>query len=80
MTDNTATIKSKAAYLVQRDARKRFSFGKVWADAVTAGTVTDKDKLVAHAIKLKAGRAVNLRKLKFTTLLGKVQSKLTASA
>lgn len=69
-------VKSIAKYLEQRAARKRFSFGKVWTAAVIAGDVTDKDKLVAHAVKLKAGRKYDLSKLKFETLLGKVQAKL----
>lgn len=77
---SAAEAKARAAYLVQRDARKRFSFGKVWVEAVIAGTVTDQDKLVAHAVKLKAGRKGDLSKLKFATLLGKVQTKLTMAA
>ena len=75
MTQDTQT-QARAAYLVQRDARKRFSFGPTWTAAVTAGTVTDKDKLVAHAVKVKAGRKSDLSKLRFTTLLAKVQAKL----
>ena len=67
-----------AAYLVKQDARKRFSFGPVWNAAVVAGTVTDKDKLVAQAVKLKAGRKYDLSKLRFATLLAKVQAKLAA--
>ena len=74
------TAKARAAYLVQRDARKRFSFGKVWTEAVKAGEVSDKDKLVAHGVKLKAGRKYDLSKLRFETLLAKVQAKLSASA
>ena len=68
--------KAKAAYLVQREARTRFTFGKVWNQAVVEGTVTDKQKLVAHAVKLKAGRKYDLNKLKFETLLQKVQKAL----
>jgi len=81
-TQTTAveTTKARAAYLVQRDARKRFSFGKVWTEAVKAGEVSDKDKLVAHGVKLKAGRKYDLSKLRFETLLAKVQAKLSASA
>lgn len=67
----------KAAYLQKQDARKRFSFGKVWIQAVLAGKVSDKDKLVAHAVKLKAGRKSDLKKVKFDTLLGKVQRALS---
>jgi len=79
-TQDTNTSKSKAAYLVQRDARKRFSFGQVWTNAVLAGEVSDKDKLVAHAVKLKAGSKSDLRRLKFETLLAKVQKALSKSA
>ena len=72
--------KARAAYLVQRDNRKRFSFGKVWTENVKAGKVSDKDKLLAHAIKLKAGDKSKLAKLKFDTLLAKVQEKLASEA
>ncbi len=71
--ETAVEAKPRAAYLVQRDARKRFTFGKVWTAAVAAGTVSDKDKLVAHAVKLKAGRKSDLTKLRFETLLAKVQ-------
>ena len=71
-----ATEKAKAAYLVQREARTRFTFGKVWTQAVVDGKVTDHAKLVAHAVKLKAGRKYDLNKLKFETLLAKVQKAL----
>ena len=70
----TQSTKARAAYLVQRDARKRFSFGKVWTEAVVAGAVSDKDKLVAHAVKLKVGRASDLKRLKTDTLVAKVQT------
>jgi hypothetical protein len=76
--DTQTQDKVKAKYLVQRAARTRYSFGKVWTAAVVAGQVTDKDKLVAHAVKLKAGRKYDLSKLKFGTLLAKVQAKLVA--
>ena len=72
--------KAVAKYLQQQAARTRFSFGKVWNTAVMAGNVTDKNKLVAHAVKLKAGRKYDLSKLKFATLLAKVQAKLVAEA
>lgn len=68
----TTTTKAEA----QRAARKRFSFGKVWNAAVMTGKVTDKNKLVAQAVKLKAGRKYDLNKLKFETLLAKVQKAL----
>ena len=73
------TEKAKAAYLVQREARTRFTFGKVWTQAVVDGKVSDKQKLVAHAVKLKAGRKYDLNKLKFETLLAKVQKALEAA-
>lgn len=83
MTTSTQTTvvapvvsKPVAKYLVQRSQRTRFSFGKVWVAAVLNGDVSDKDKLVAHAVKLKAGRKYDLKKLKFETLLAKVQAKL----
>lgn len=68
----TTTTKAEA----QRAARKRFSFGEVWNAAVMTGKVTDKNKLVAQAVKLKAGRKYDLNKLKFETLLAKVQKAL----
>ena len=76
--DSAVAVKPKAAYLVQRDNRKRFSFGPAWMNAVLGGVVNDKDKLVAHAIKLKVGRKSDLSKLKFATLLAKVQNALSA--
>lgn len=78
-TDDTA-VKPVAKYLQQRAKRQRFSFGPAWAKAVLDGAVSDKDKLVAHAVKLKAGRRADLSKLKFATLLAKVQTKLTAAS
>lgn len=71
--------KPLAKYKVAQQARKRFSFGNVWLNAVLAGVVTDKDKLVAHAVALKVGRKWDLNKLKFDTLLNKVQTALLAS-
>ena len=78
MTTAQTEVQARAAYLVQRDARKRFTFGKVWNQAVVEGKVTDQAKLVAHAVKLKAGRKYDLNKLKFETLLHKVQKALAA--
>jgi hypothetical protein len=72
------TTKTPAKYLIQRAARTRYSFGKVWTAAVMEGKITDTDKLVAHAVKLKAGRRSDLKKLRFSTLLAKVQAKLVA--
>ena len=77
-TEVQVVAKPKAAYLVQRDARTKFTFGKVWSQAVLDGKVQDKAKLVAHAVKLKAGRKYDLNKLKFETLLAKVQKALEA--
>ena len=68
--------KVKAAYLIQRENRKSFTFGKVWNKAVQEGKVTDKQKLVAQAVKLKVGRKWDMNKLKFETLLMKVQKAL----
>jgi hypothetical protein len=76
MSQSTQT----AVKVIVQDVRSRYSFGKVWTAAVVAGEVTSKnqDKLVAHAVKLKAGRKHDLSKLKFATLLTKVQAKLVA--
>jgi hypothetical protein len=71
-------VKATAKYLVQQAARQRFSFGPTWNAAVLAGEVKDTNKLVAHAVKLQAGRKSDLKKLKFATLLAKVQAKLMA--
>jgi hypothetical protein len=56
--------------------RKRFSFGPVWNAAVLAGNVTDHDKLIAQAVKLKIAARSDAARLKFATLLVKVQAKL----
>ena len=72
MTQAVATTESTAS------ARKRFSFGPVWNAAVIAGVATDQDKLVAHAVKLKVGAKSDMKRLKFATLLAKVQVKLSA--
>lgn len=71
-----AKVKAKAAYLIQRENRKSFTFGKVWNKAVQEGKVTDQQKLVAQAVKLKVGRKWDMNKLKFETLLMKVQKAL----
>jgi hypothetical protein len=71
-------VKTTATYLVKQAARQRFSFGPAWNKAVLDGQVKDVNKLVAHAVKLKAGRKSDLKKLKFATLLNKVQSKLAS--
>ena len=69
-------VKAKAAYLIQRENRKSFTFGKVWNKAVQEGKVSDQQKLVAQAVKLKVGRKWDMNKLKFETLLMKVQKAL----
>jgi hypothetical protein len=76
---NTTTAEQavkKAKYLLQRETRQRFSFGNAWTNAVLGGVVSDKDKLVAHAVKLKVGAKSDLTRLKFETLLAKVQNAL----
>ena len=64
--------------VAQRAARKRFSFGPTWNAAVIAGKATDQAKLLAQAIKLKAGAPSDLKKLKLATLRAKVAAKLQA--
>lgn len=77
---NSQDTKTRAAYLIKRDARKRFNFGPVWNAAILAGNVTDKDKLIAQGVKLKVARSrSDVRKLKFETLLARVQAKLQAT-
>jgi len=76
----TATEVKMTKAELQRQARKRFSFGKVWTAAVVAGNVTDRAKLVEHAVKLKAGKSYDLKQLRFETLLAKVQKALEAQA
>lgn len=72
---------TRAAYLVQRDGRKKCTFGKVWKANVIAGTITDRVKLAEHAFKLKLGKSrYDLKKLKYETLLSKVQAALIAEA
>ena len=76
-----AAAKAKAAYLVKRDSRKRFSFGKVWNSMILEGKVVDQDKLVAQGVKLKVARSKSdVRKLKPATLLARVQAALQAVA
>ena len=66
--------------VAQRAARKRFSFGPTWNAAVVSGKANDQAKLLAQAIKLKAGAPSDLRKLKLATLRAKVAAKLSAPA
>ena len=78
----TATVATQTAVtpksVAQRAARKRFSFGPAWNAAVVAGKASDQAKLLAQAIKLKAGAPSDLRKLKLATLRAKVAAKLEA--
>lgn len=76
----TNTTKPLAAYKVKQNGRTRYSFGKVWTRNVADGKVSDHAKLVAHGAKLKAGRKYDLSKLKFPTLLAKVQKALASAA
>ena len=65
--------------LITTSDRKRFSFGPVWNAAVLAGKITDQEKLVAHAVKLKVGAKSDIKRLKFDTLLAKVTAALQAA-
>lgn len=76
----TVTTTTTPKSVAQRAARKRFSFGPTWNAAVIAGKATDQAKLLAQAVKLKAGAPSDLRKLKLATLRSKVAAKLQASA
>jgi hypothetical protein len=58
-------------------ARKTCRFGPVWTKAILAGTVTDHDKLIAHAKKLEEDR---LKVLEFNVLLAEMQAKLASTA
>lgn len=72
--------KARAAYLVKQDNRVRYSFGKVWNATVLEGKVHDKQKLIAQGVKLKVARSrSDVRKLKFETLLARVQTALKAA-
>jgi len=75
-TAQVATVKPLAGYLVERQARKRCTFGPVWIQSVLAGTVTDQVKLVEHAVALKIGARSDMKRLKPETLLRKVQEAL----
>lgn len=78
MTATATPAVSVPKSVAQRAARKRFSFGPTWNAAVVAGKATDQAKLLAQAIKLKAGAPSDLRKLKLATLRAKVAAKLQA--
>ena len=75
----TATTKPAAKALTTTSDRKRFSFGPVWNAAVVAGKITDHEKLIAHAVKLKVGAKSDIRRLKFDTLLAKVAAAIQAA-
>lgn len=79
MTEATTQAVATPKSVAQRAARKRFSFGPTWNAAVVAGKATDQAKLLAQAIKLKAGAPSDLRKLKLATLRAKVAAKLEAT-
>jgi hypothetical protein len=72
-TATHATTTGKAEPRGPSPDRKRFSFGPVWNAAVIAGNVTDHEKLIAQAVKLKVAAKSDARRLKFVTLLAKVQ-------
>ena len=74
----TPAVKPRAKYLVQREGRKRFTFGPAWINAVLGGVVNDKAKLVAHGVKLKAGAENDLSGLTMEELLTKVQDAIYA--
>jgi len=76
MTATATQVVATPKSVAQRAARKRFSFGLAWNAAVVAGKATDQAKLLAQAIKLKAGAPSDLRKLKLATLRAKVAAKL----
>lgn len=79
MTNETnEVVREVPKYIKQRAARKRYSFGPAWLNAVLGGVVNDKDKLIAHAVKLKVGAKSDVSKLKFETLLEKVQNAIYA--
>jgi len=74
------TVNTTPKSVAQRASRKRFSFGPTWNAAVIAGKATDADKLLAQAVKLKAGAKSDLKKLKLVSLRTKVAAKLQAAA
>lgn len=74
----TPVVKPRAKYLVQREGRKRFTFGPAWLNAVLGGVVNDQAKLVAHAVKLKVGAENDLKDLTIAELLPKVQDAVFA--
>jgi len=72
-----ATVKA-AKTAVEKAARKRFSFGPVWNQAVIAGTVKDTEKLVAQGVKLKLGTKDELAALSHDSIQAKVAAALEA--
>jgi hypothetical protein len=79
LADDVAQTATVAKYLVQRAKRTRYSFGPTWNKAVVDGKVSDHDKLIAHAVKLKVAQRATAKKLRFETLLAKVQQKLSST-
>ncbi|WP_407306193.1 hypothetical protein [Acinetobacter sp.] len=82
-TAQTATVEPAAPkalpkYLIQREKRQRYSFGNTWLNAVLAGVVSDKDKLVAHGVHVKAGTEAELAALDMEALLKRVQDAIYA--
>jgi hypothetical protein len=63
-----------------KDVRTRFVFGPVWNKAVIDGTVTDKEKLVAQAVKLHASARSDARGMTLEALRDLVRAKLLAHA
>lgn len=59
-------------------SRKRFSFGPVWIEAVKVGKVADREKLIAHAVKLRVGAKSDVSRMKLESLLVKVSAALQA--
>lgn len=76
MTQATPATETTITTTITTTNRKRFSFGPVWIEAVKAGSATDHEKLIAHAVKLKVGTKSDMKRLRFDTLLGKVGSAL----
>lgn len=71
-------VKTTPKYIAQREARQRYSFGNTWLNAVLAGVVTDKAKLVAHGVHVKAGTEAELAALPMEALITKVQDAIYA--
>lgn len=75
----TATSTTATTATTATTKAGKFTFGPVWTKAVIARDAKiqkHQAKLVAHAIKLKVGRAYDLKKLRYETLLDKVATAL----